>query len=120
MPNIIRQSDAEAASHHYPSEKIWWKAALAKGRQQELCWAKYEPGATYPRHSHAYEQVSVIIQGRMRVTVGEETGELGPGDMWFVPADTPHGGEVLGDEPVIFIDVYAPPSAGDDSDVAYC
>lgn len=119
MPNIIRQTDAEAAATFYPDEKIWWKAALAKGQQQELCWAKYEPGAVYPMHSHAYEQISVIVQGRMRIIVGEESAELGPGDMWFVPAHIPHGGQALGSDPVIFIDIYAPPSAGDDSDVVY-
>ena len=66
-----------------------------------------------------YEQVSVMVQGRMRLRVGDETREVGPGDMWFAPADMPHGGEILGEDPVIFIDVYAPPSRGDGSDVSY-
>jgi quercetin dioxygenase-like cupin family protein len=70
-------------------------------------------------HSHPYEQVSVVIQGRMRLTVGAETREVGPGDMWFVPAHMPHGGDILGTEPVIFIDVYALPSKGEDGEVTY-
>ena len=92
---------------------------MALGDHQELCWVKFDPGSTYPMHSHPYEQVSVIIQGRMRLHVGEETREVGPGDMWFAPSNTPHGGEILGEEPVIFIDVYAPSSLGDGSDVTY-
>jgi len=119
MPRIISMSEAESASEFFPEEQIWWKDRLALGRHQELCWVKFEPGSVYPRHSHPYEQVSVIIQGRLRLTVGDETREVDPGDMWFVPPDIPHGGEILGDEPVILIDVYSPPSAGDDIDVTY-
>ena len=55
----------------------------------------------------------------MRLTVGDEVREVGPGDMWFVPSSVPHGGEILGEEPVIFIDVYSPPSGGHDGDVTY-
>ena len=46
----------------------------------------------------------------MRLTVGDEVRDIGPGDMWHAPAGIEHGGEVLGDEPVIFIDVYSPPN----------
>jgi quercetin dioxygenase-like cupin family protein len=55
----------------------------------------------------------------MRLTVGDEVREVGPGDMWFASSDVPHGGEILGDEPVIFIDVYSPPSGGHDEAVTY-
>ena len=46
----------------------------------------------------------------MCLTVGDEVRDIGPGDMWYAPANVKHGGEILGDEPVVFIDVYAPPS----------
>ena len=94
MPNIHLLSEAEARSIYYASQEIWWTSALAKGTHQELCWAKFEPGAIYPIHSHAYEQTSIIVAGRMRLTVGDETREVGPGDMWFVPAHVRHGGHV--------------------------
>ena len=119
MPNIITLSEAEAASTFYPEMQVWWKSKLALGDQQELCWVKFEPGAIYPMHEHPYEQVSVVIAGRMLLTVGDETREVGPGDMWFVPANVIHGGRTLGDAPVVFIDVYAPPRRGDDSDVIF-
>ncbi len=31
--------------------------------------------------------------------------------MWYVPANLLHGGELLGEDPVVFVDIYAPPSA---------
>ena len=78
----------------------------------QLVWARYEPGAKYTMHSHTHDQFSVLLQGRMRLTVGDETREIGPGDVWHAPANVMHGGELLGDEAVVFIDVYGPPSAG--------
>lgn len=119
MPNIITLVEAEAASSYFPDMQIWWRENLAAGTHQELCWARFDAGSVYPLHSHPYEQISVVVQGRMRLTVGDETREVGPGDMWFAPANVPHGGQVLGAEPVIFIDVYSPPSRGDDSEVTW-
>jgi hypothetical protein len=31
--------------------------------------------------------------------------------MWYAPANVLHGGELLGKNPVVFVDIYAPPSA---------
>ena len=59
-------------------------------------------------HSHPHEQFSLLLSGRMRLTVGEETREIGSGDGWYAPANVPHGGEVLGKEEAVFIDVYSP------------
>ena len=48
--------------------------------------------------------------GELKQLVGDETREIGPGEMWHAPANVVHGGELLGDEPVVFIDIYSPPS----------
>ena len=118
MANIITLAEAGADAKFYPDMKVW-HSVLATGTHQELNWAKFEPDGNYPLHSHPYEQTSVVIQGRMRLTVGDEVREVGPGDMWFAPAGVIHGGEILGDEALIFIDVYAPPSGGHDGAVTY-
>lgn len=118
MANIVTLAETEAKAEYFPEMKVWWITLIA-GAKQELNWAKFEPGAVYPLHSHPYEQTSVLIQGRLRLTVGDEVRDIGPGDMWFAPADVPHGGLCLGDEPVIFIDVYSPPSGGHDEVVTY-
>ena len=49
-----------------------------------------------------------ILAGRMRLTVGDQQKEVAPGDIWYVPPNVVHGGELLGDEPVIFVDVFTP------------
>jgi uncharacterized RmlC-like cupin family protein len=54
-------------------------------------------------HVHAgHESAIYVISGRHRIRHGEDLAlcdELGPGDMVFIPADTPHMPET-GDEPV--------------------
>ena len=119
MSNIFSLSEAEASAEYFPDMQVWWRSKLASGAHQELNWVKFEPGSTYPLHSHPYEQTSVVIQGHMRLTVGDEIRDVGPGDMWFVPSSVPHGGEILGNKPVIFIDVYAPPRDGHTEEVTY-
>lgn len=55
-------------------------------------------GATFPRHSHAEEQVLFVLKGHVRVTTGDEPPRLlGPGDIWIVPANVSHGAEYFGD-----------------------
>ena len=109
MP-IFTSADGEAGAELYPDGSK--ASVLANGKHQQLIWARFEPGSIYALHSHPYEQTSVMLRGRMRLTVGGDVRDIGPGDMWFAPADVPHGGVILGDEPVVFIDVYAPHSGG--------
>ncbi len=118
MSSIVTLAEADAAAE-YISKFQAWHTVVATGTHQELNWVKFAPGSIYLLHSHPYEQTSIVIQGRMRLTVGDEDREVGPGDMWFAASDVPHGGEILGDEPVIFIDVYSPPSGGHDGAVTY-
>ena len=106
---IFTATEVEANSEFISDRKVH-TAIPATGGSCQLLWAKFEPGGTYELHSHPHEQMSVIVSGRMRLTVGDEVRDIGPGDMWYAPANVKHGGEILGDEPVVFIDVYAPPS----------
>ena len=106
---IFKAAEVEANSVFVSDRKLHTAIPIT-GESCQLIWAKFEPGGTYDLHSHPHEQMSVVVSGRMRVTVGDEIHDIGPGDMWYVPANVDHGGEILGNEPVVFIDVYAPPS----------
>ena len=106
---IFTAAEVEANADFISDRKVH-TAIPATGERCQLLWAKFEPGGTYELHSHPHEQMSVVVSGRMRLTVGDEVRDIGPGDMWYAPANVKHGGEILGDEPVVFIDVYAPPS----------
>ena len=109
MSYIFSAKEAESNSDSFYDLKLHG-AVLVTGESCQLVWAKFEPGGTYALHSHPHEQMSVMISGQMRLTVGDEVRDIGPGDMWYAPANVQHGGEILGDKPVVFIDVYAPPA----------
>ena len=109
MSNICSAAEADANSKFISNIKFHTVVPFT-GEGCQLIWAKFEPGGTYAFHSHEHEQISVVVSGPMRLTVGDEIRDIGPGDMWYAPANVEHGGENLGDEPVVFIDVYAPPS----------
>ena len=67
---------------------------------------------------HPFDQVIFLVSGRVEVTLyDDETYELGPGHVIYIPADVPHIGRVLGDEPAFGVDVFAP-ARGDYFDMA--
>lgn len=67
-----------------------------------------EPGMEARPHSHPFDQVAYILSGRVRFAVGEHVVEVGPGEMIHIPAGVVHYGEVVGDEPAVNLDVFAP------------
>lgn len=63
-------------------------------------------GTVLPTHAHPHAQTSTVLAGRFRFTVGEETRELGPGEVAVIPGDVPHTGEALTDCRIL--DVFTP------------
>ena len=59
-------------------------------------------------HSHPFEQLVLILQGRTRLHVGDEVLECGPGSMVRVPPNVVHYAEPVGDEVCLNLDVFAP------------
>lgn len=58
---------------------------------------------------HPFDQAIFLVSGRVEVTLYEdETYELGPGSIIYIPADVPHIGRVIGDEPCFGVDIFAP------------
>lgn len=67
-----------------------------------------EPGMEVNPHSHPFEQLVYIVQGRIRFTIEDEVIEAGPGSLIRIPPDAVHCGEPLGDEPVMNLDIFNP------------
>lgn len=66
------------------------------------------PGMDVNPHSHPFEQIVHIVQGRVRFHVGDETFEAGPGSLIRIPPDVTHYAEPIGDEPALNLDVFSP------------
>jgi len=51
----------------------------------------FEPGATFPLHRHAQEQVTLVEEGEVRLTVADATETLTAGAWSVTPGDVEHG-----------------------------
>lgn len=68
---------------------------------------EHEPGP----HSHPNEQIAYILAGRIDFFIGNEVRRVGPGEMVVIPANERHWGLVVGDEPVLNLDIFTPKRA---------
>jgi quercetin dioxygenase-like cupin family protein len=83
-------------------------ARMVSGERLTLAVVELDPGAVVAEHAHENEQLGLLLHGSMAFRVGDEERELGPGDTWTIPANTPHQA-VAGPEGAVVIDVFAPP-----------
>jgi quercetin dioxygenase-like cupin family protein len=70
-------------------------------------WVTIEPNTPIPRHQHPHEQIGIMLEGAMELTIGDETRLLRPGDAYSVPPHLPHGGRTY-DEGCVVLDVFTP------------
>jgi quercetin dioxygenase-like cupin family protein len=66
-------------------------------------------GAIVPKHEHVNEQITYVIEGRMRFALGEDASqhvEVGAGEVLHIPAHLPHSAEAL--EDTLDVDVFHP------------
>ena len=77
------------------------------GDQMLLCRVTYEPGKEVPRHSHeATEQLMVILDGSVRITIEDETKTVVAGDVVCINRGLAH--ELYSEGGVTFIEGLAP------------
>jgi len=63
-------------------------------------------GATVPRHEHEHEQISYVMQGRLRFDFDGEEVVVGAGEMMQIDSHRPHQVEALEDS--VALDVFQP------------
>ena len=66
-------------------------------------------GAIVPKHEHVNEQITYVIEGRMRFALGEDDSQLvevSAGEVLHIPAHLPHSAEAL--EDTLDVDVFHP------------
>lgn len=84
------------------------------GEHVMIQYLKVAKGVSTPQHQHPNEQMMVLMQGRMRMQVGDAAkGELTElevesGEIIHLPPNMPHGGEAL--EDCVILDIFSPPS----------
>jgi len=63
-----------------------------------------------PVEAHAADQVFLVLEGEAEIRVSDQTRRVGPGHSVLVPARTPHHVRSVGEVPLFFYTVYAPPA----------
>lgn len=69
----------------------------------------WEPGTASSGHAHHFHsEVFYIVSGQMEWTVNDETEQLGPGDLVYIPPYAFHAMRIVGDENVHALMIYEP------------
>jgi quercetin dioxygenase-like cupin family protein len=83
---------------------------LVTGERTMIAHVYLAKGAIVPRHRHANEQFTYILEGALRFRLGEH-GEreviVRAGEILHIPGDLPHEAEAL--EDTLDVDVFSPP-----------
>ena len=82
------------------------RKVLSHSEKLMVCEITLEGGSIIASHAHPHEQITYVISGKCRYTVGDETKEVSRGDSVLIPGNVPHSIVVL--ETMKVIDVFSP------------
>jgi quercetin dioxygenase-like cupin family protein len=80
------------------------------GQSMMLAHVYLKKGAIVPRHSHHNEQLTYILDGALKFSLGPEGAEqitVRAGEVLVIPSNMPHQAEAL--EDTLDVDVFSPP-----------
>lgn len=102
----LHSVDWEAMPWEPVREGVARKAFSGEGATLSL--NRLMPGHEPRPHSHPHEQIVYILAGLIEFHVGDQVKRLGPGGLMAIPGNVTHWGVVIGDEPVLNLDVFTP------------
>jgi quercetin dioxygenase-like cupin family protein len=80
--------DADAMKH---DERLpGWRGRHWRSDQMSFAHYDIDAGSSIHEHHHPHEEVWVVIEGELEVTIAGETRKAGPGTVAIVPRDTRH------------------------------
>lgn len=82
------------------------RKVLSHSEDLMICEICLEKDAVIASHAHPHQQITYIISGKCRYTVGEETADVGAGDSVLIPGNVLHSIVVL--ETMKVIDTFCP------------
>jgi unsaturated pyranuronate lyase len=83
---------------------------LVTGERMMLAHVYLKKGCIVPLHHHENEQITYVLEGALRLWVGEEPAEVvdvRTGEVLVIPSGVPHKAEAL--EDTLDLDVFCPP-----------
>ena len=83
---------------------------LIAAERMMLAHVYLEQGCVVPKHEHENEQLTYILEGKLRFWLGEDESrvvDVAAGEVLHIPPNLPHKAEAL--ETTLDVDVFSPP-----------
>ena len=94
--------DADSWAGHFEGKDL--------GTDITVLFAEFEePGSGPKLHTHPYDEVFIVREGRARYTIGDDVIEAEAGDVLLAPADVPHKFVNLGPGRLVSTDIHLSP-----------
>lgn len=103
-PRVVRAADRPRTEG--PGGTVLAEVDAGTSRDVCILEATVPPGTGTGVHAHQGDEHHVVLSGRWRMTQGDESYELGPGDYLAWDPTVPHDVECLGDEPGRILVIY--------------
>jgi unsaturated pyranuronate lyase len=89
--------------------RVWDEvtARVVHGMLVSLAVVELPPRSVVPEHSHANEQLGVLLRGSATFTIGGEQQHLRAGSVWRILADVPHKVQA-GPDGAVVVEAFAP------------
>jgi quercetin dioxygenase-like cupin family protein len=92
---------------HEGTTKVWWLSEARElfdqtsgGHLELVSEFDVAPGAAVHPHAHPTYEYYYVLRGHGTMTVGEESREIGPGDLVTIPPDVVHSLAPIGHAPI--------------------
>ncbi len=108
-------SDAPATWYRWesmPRERVTdlLERRLITGERMMLAHVYLKKGCIVPQHAHENEQLTYVLEGWLRLWVGDDLSrvfDVKAGEVLFIPSNVPHKAEAM--EDTLDVDVFSPP-----------
>ena len=95
-----------------PKERLSQKLErrMITGDRMMITHVYLKKGCVVPRHQHHNEQITYVLQGSLRFTLGSDDGQrvdVRAGEVLHIPSNLPHSAEAL--EDTLDVDIFDPP-----------
>jgi quercetin dioxygenase-like cupin family protein len=72
-----------------------------------LTFFEFAPGSIVPEHKHPHEQITLVLEGELEFTLGDETNTIKAGEGVTIPSNVPHSARTLS-QPTKVLDAWHP------------
>jgi len=70
------------------------KSYLSQSDNHQIIFMEFDKYVEVPLHSHE-SQWAIVVEGKIELTIGEETKTYRKGDRYFIPKDVLHGAKIF-------------------------